>query len=140
MPSIHGTQRVSWGSIVFPIPVFVCFLASKEWGNGVFFYLPVSLLTISDTLAELGGNKWGDRTLSFFHKQKTLAGSVCFAVSAFIICFFLFLHFSTTSILPLIENSFLCMIVTTLAELTTLKGFDNLTVPGSALILLYLIV
>jgi dolichol kinase len=85
LPSIHKTKRISFGSILFPIPVYFCFLASKYWNNDVFFYLPVFLLTISDTLAEWGGNKWGDRTVGFFNKQKTLAGSLCFAVSSFII-------------------------------------------------------
>src|ERR1043166_8899619 len=60
LPSIHNTRRISFGSILFPIPIYFCFLASKHWNNNLFFYLPVFLLTISDTLAEWGGNKWGD--------------------------------------------------------------------------------
>ena len=136
LPSIHETRRLSFGSILFPIPIYFCFLASKNWNNDLFFYLPVFLLTISDTLAEWGGNKWGDRTIGFFNKQKTLAGSLCFAVSAYIICIFLLLYFISPSPVQLLGYSFLLMFTTTLAELLTLKGFDNITVPAAALLLL----
>jgi phytol kinase len=103
----------------------------------VFFYLPVFLLTISDTLAEWGGNKWGDQTISFFNKQKTLAGSMCFAVSALVICSLLLYCFMSLSSTQLLGYSFLLMFTTTIAELITLKGFDNITVPGAAVLLLY---
>jgi phytol kinase len=139
MPSVHETKRVSYGSLLFPIPVYFCFLASRYWNNDLFFYLPISLLTFSDTLAEWGGNKWGDRTLTFFRKQKTLAGSLCFAVSAFLICFILFFYFTPFSLLIVVEFSFLLMLITTLAELLALRGFDNLTIPLSALVTLHLI-
>jgi dolichol kinase len=103
----------------------------------VFFYLPVFLLTISDTLAEWGGNKWGHRTTSFFDKQKTLAGSLCFAVSSFIICILVLFYFTTPSPALLLGYSFLLMLATTVAELITLKGFDNITVPAASLLLLH---
>lgn len=137
LPAIHKTSRISFGSILFPIPVYVCFLASECWNNHVFFYIPVFLLTISDTLAEWGGNKWGDHTISFFNKQKTLAGSMCFAVSSFIICIFLLFYFLAPSPGILIGYSFLLMLITTVAELLTLKGFDNITVPAAALLFLH---
>jgi len=140
LPSIHKTRRISFGSILFPIPVYFCFLASKYWNNEVFFYLPVFLLTISDTLAEWGGNKWGHRTTSFFDNQKTLAGSLCFAVSSFIICIFAIFYFITPSPGLLIGYSFVLMLTTTVAELITLRGFDNITVPAASLILLHLFV
>jgi phytol kinase len=137
LPSIHKTRRVSFGSILFPIPIYFCFLASANWNNSVFFYLPVFLLTISDTLAEWGGHKWGAQTISFFNKQKTLAGSLCFAISAFIICVAVLFYFVSTSTAQLLGYSFLLMFTTTLAELLTLKGFDNITVPAAALLLLH---
>jgi len=137
LPAIHKTRRVSFGSVLFPVPVYFCFLASKCWSNDVFFYLPVFLLTISDTLAEWGGNKWGHHTTSFFNKQKTLAGSLCFAVSSFIICIFLLFYFIAPSTGSLVGYSLLLMLITTVAELLTLKGFDNITVPAAALLLLH---
>jgi dolichol kinase len=123
--------------VLFPVPVYFCFLSSEYWNNDVFFYLPVFLLTISDTLAEWGGNKWGHHTMSFFNKQKTLAGSLCFAVSSFIICVLLLFYFIAPSTGLLIGYSFLLMLLTTVAELLALKGFDNITVPAAALLMLH---
>ena len=139
LPSVHEIKRVSWGSILFPIPIYICFFASKHWTNDLFFYIPVSLLTISDAFAEWGGNKWGRYSLSFFHEQKTLAGSLCFGASSYIICFIFLFYLTTFSSSLLIGYSFLLMIMTTSAELITLKGFDNLTVPTVALFILYFI-
>ncbi|HEY2721333.1 MAG TPA: hypothetical protein VGI82_06395 [Chitinophagaceae bacterium] len=139
MPAIHKTKRVSFGSILFPIPVYACFFISKHFNNDLFFYLPVSLLTISDTLAEWGGNKWKDHTIAFFHHQKTLAGSLCFAISSFLICVLLVFYFVNAPAPVLIAYCFLLALITTLAELVTMKGFDNLTIPASASIILYLI-
>jgi phytol kinase len=139
MPSVHETKRVSYGSLLFPIPIYLCFFVSKHWNNALFFYLPISLLSFSDTLAEWGGNKWGDHSLSFFHQQKTLAGSFCFAISSLIICFILLFCLTHLPLALVIEYSFLLTLLTTLAELLTLKGFDNLTVPLSAAFILYLI-
>jgi len=139
LPAIHETKRVSFGSILFPIPVYACFLVSQYSGNDLFFYLPVTLLTVSDTLAEWGGNKWGDKTMSFFQKQKTLAGSICFGISSFIICLLLLFYFNDFSTWALVIYSLVCMLITTIAELVTLKGFDNLTIPASALAVLYFI-
>lgn len=136
LPSIHKTKRISFGSVLFPVPVYFCFFASQYWNNDVFFYLPVFLLTISDTLAEWGGNKWGNRTVAFFNKQKTLAGSLCFAVSSFIICVLVLFYFIAPSTGLILGYSFLLMFTTTIAELLTLKGFDNITVPAAALLLL----
>jgi phytol kinase len=140
LPAIHKTRMVSFGSVLFPVPVYFCFLASEYWNNDVFFYIPVFLLTIPDTLAEWGGHKWGDHTISFFNKQKTLAGSICFAVSSFIICIFLLFYFISPSTELLVGYSFLLTLTTTVAELLTLKGFDNITVPATALLLLHLFI
>ena len=137
MPSVHETKRVSFGSILFPIPIYICFFASKYLNNDTVFYLPVALMTISDTVAEWGGKKWGRYARSFFRGQKTLAGSLCFALSSFVICFFLLLLFNSFSYIQLVGYALLLTLVTTLAELFTLKGFDNLAVPLAALIILY---
>jgi dolichol kinase len=137
MPAVHETKRISFGSILFPVPIYICFVASKYLNNEADFYLPIALMTISDSVAEWGGKKWGPYSRSFFRGQKTLAGSLSFAVSSFIICFFLLLIFNSFSYLQLVGYSLLLTLAATLAELVTLKGFDNLTVPLVTLIVLY---
>jgi phytol kinase len=136
LQSVHKTKRNSIGSIIFPIPVYFCFLAADTFHNNLFFYLPVSLLAISDTSAEIAGTRWGHLTKQFFDGQKTLAGTLAFFGTALIICFgwLSYYHLPARS---LIVSGLVISITTSLAELVTLKGWDNLTIPVIAGIILW---
>jgi phytol kinase len=138
LPSIHQTKRYSLGSVIFPLPVYACFLMAEINHNNLFFYLPVSLLAISDTAAEIGGTRWGATSKQFFNRQKTLIGSICFFVTAAAVCFG-WLHFGYH--LPLadtIKIGFTVTFFATVAELVTLHGWDNLTVPAVTILVLQL--
>ena len=138
LPSVHQTKRMSLGSIIFPLPVYVCFLAAEKTGNNMLlYYLRVSLLAIADTMAELGGNQWGHMSFSLFNKRKTMVGSLCFAATTFVISIiFIVFVFQLQSIRSWLM--IICItIVTTCTELLSFKGYDNLSVPLSALLLLY---
>jgi dolichol kinase len=140
LTSVHKTERRSVGSIVFPIPVYICFLAAVEMDNNMlFYYLPVSLLTISDTLAEIGGNRWGHLSVSLLNKRKTLIGSTCFAAATLLLSVFFLVIVYKVEISKAIVPIFLLTVVTTVAELVSSKGYDNLSVPLSALLMLRLL-
>jgi phytol kinase len=128
LQSVHKTKRKSVGSIIFPIPVYCCFLAAEILHNSLFFYLPVSLLAISDTSAEIAGTRWGHLTKQFFNGQKTLAGTLAFFGTALFICFGWLWCYDLT-IQSVIGGTLIIAIAATLAELVTLKGWDNLTIP-----------
>jgi dolichol kinase len=51
--------------------------------------------------------------------------------------FLLLFYFGDFPLPVILGYGFILTLVTTLAELTTLKGFDNMTVPLSAVIALY---
>jgi len=131
LPSIHQTQRKSIGSVVYPIPVYLCFLVATQKNNDLLFYLPISLLTISDTLAELGGKKWG-RSLKLMYSQKSLVGSICFAFSALLISIAWGI-FCDLPFQQLISLSITITPIATIAEMISTKGWDNITVPLSTL-------
>lgn len=126
--SVHKTKRNSIGSVIFPIPVYFCFLAADILHNNLLFYLPVSLLAISDTSAEIAGTRWGHLTKQFFNGQKTLAGTMAFFVTALIICIS-WLSYFHLPIQSIIIGTLVISIGAALAELVTLKGWDNLTIP-----------
>jgi dolichol kinase len=105
-------------------------------GNDLFFYLPVSLLAIADSAAEAGGNKWGYLTRSFFKGQKTLAGSLSFLALAIIICVILFGPIYHLPLQNALLIGSLTVLLSTIAELVTLHGWDNLSIPAVTLILL----
>ena len=137
LPSVHQTKRYSLGSVLFPIPVYLCFLFAEWQQNVLFFYIPVSLLAISDTAAETGGNTWGHKTKQFFGGQKTLAGSISFFITALLICF---IWLNPLALYPAAEATKMSLFIslsTAIAETITLHGWDNLSVPLVATSVLY---
>ena len=137
LPSVHQTKRYSLGSVLFPIPVYLCFLFAELQQNFLFFYIPVSLLAISDTAAEIGGNTWGYKTKQFFGGQKTLAGLISFFITSFLVCF---IWLNLVTLFPTAEAinmSLIISISTAIAETITLHGWDNLSVPAVATVVLY---
>jgi phytol kinase len=140
LPSVHLTKRYSIGSVLFPIPVYLCFLCAQLKGNDLFFYLPVSLLAIADTAAEAGGNKWGHLTRSFFNGQKTLAGSLSFLILAIIICAILFGPVFHLPLQDALLVGSLIVLLSTIAELVTLHGWDNLSIPIVTMAILLLLI
>ncbi|MGZ3924867.1 MAG: diacylglycerol/polyprenol kinase family protein [Flavisolibacter sp.] len=137
LPSIHHTRRKSIGSVVYPIPVYLCFLVASEKNNLLLFYLPISLLTISDTLAELGGRKWGEQWGTLMNRQKTVAGSLSFAMSALLIsiAWAMTTNFSPQQITIM---SVTITFIATTTEMVSTRGLDNITVPLSTLACLLL--
>ncbi len=140
LPSVHQTKRFSVGSVLFPMPVYLCFLAAELKGNNLFFYLPVALLAIADTAAEAGGNKWGYLTKKFFNGQKSLAGALSFLTIAIIICVVLFWPLYHLPLQEAILIGTFTVLITTVAELVTLHGWDNLSIPGVTLGILFLFI
>jgi len=136
--SIHKTKRYSIGSIIFPIPVYFCFLTADMADNNLFFFLPVSLLTISDTAAETAGKRWGYLSKQFFNGQKTLAGTIAFLITALILSIG-WLYYFNFPLQQIIITTIILSLSASLMELLTLKGWDNLTVPMITVLVLWLL-
>lgn len=134
--SIHKTKRRSVGSVVFPIAIYFCFLVAELLHNNLFFYLPVSLLTIADTAAEIAGNRWGYSGKQFFGGQKTLAGTTAFFIAALAICVG-WLYYYDVSFYQITAATILISAFTAVTELITLRGWDNLSVPVITNIILW---
>lgn len=139
LSSVHQVKRYTVGSVLFPIPVYACFLFAELKQDPLLFYLPVSLLAVSDTAAEIGGQRWGYRGRSFFKGQKTLAGTICFFLTATLVCFawIFFRHEDSIALVFLLSLSL--AFIAALTELVTLHGWDNLSVPAVVLLLLLVI-
>ena len=126
-------------SVVYSVPVYLCFLAASQKNNHLLFYLPISLLTISDTMAEWSGKRWSNRSRRLMKDQKTIAGSLAFSLSALLICigWGIVYGFGFHQIITL---SILTTFVATIAELISTRGFDNITVPLISLLCLWFLV
>lgn len=138
LPSVHQTKRYSLGSVLFPIPVYLCFVFAEIQGDVLFYYIPVSLLAIADTSAEIGGNFWGHKTRNFFDGQKTFAGTLSFLFTSFIVCFVWLNVISLFPATEAIKISLFVAVITAITETITLHGWDNLSVPAVAIAVLWI--
>lgn len=138
LPSVHQTKRKSVGSVIFPIPIYICFLIAESKNNFLLFYLPVSFMTISDTAAEWAGKKWGSHSIQILKGQKTLIGTLAFAICSIFISVALGIIYEFPA-KQIILASIAISLTASLAELVSTKGIDNLTVPLITLALLILL-
>jgi dolichol kinase len=128
LPAVHQTARSSIGSVIFPIPLYLCFLIAENRSDELLFYLPISFLTISDAIAQWTGKKWELHSLQLMNKQKTLIGSTFFAISALLIATVWGIVFGL-EIDQIILLAFTTSLIAAVTELISTKGWDNLTVP-----------
>jgi phytol kinase len=134
--SITAVERKSYGSWLFALVVLACFYIQINEGRTEFFYLPILVLTMSDPMAAIVGKRLEYKPLNVFGHKKTLGGSLAFLCSALLILAvvnYFFYNLNTSAILALAGAA-------TVSELLSTKGLDNLTVPGSIVVLLTLFI
>ena len=133
LKSLHGVSRQSFGSVLFLIPISFCYLYSLYTGKPIYFYLPILLMIISDTLAFYAGRKFNWLRYKTGRMHKTVGGSIAFFGSAFLISWFML--GANRQILLLSVG---IAMVTTLIEARSQGGWDNLFVPLSAVLCIWL--
>lgn len=140
LPSINAISRKSFGSVLYPLAVYICFFVYDQTGNKhlIYFYLPVLTLAISDPLAAYVGKTkpFG----KYKRGSKTLAGSLAFMLSAFLLACVFFSYFEgDLSLSRVVLYSLWLSLVCTVLEAVSKRGVDNILVPIGALAVLYLI-
>jgi dolichol kinase len=139
--SIHGIQRKSGGSYLLPISIVITFIVSRQLSNPALFSIPILILAISDPLAAVFGVEFAHRSknISLLSVQlhKTRIGTGVFFISAFLISY-MGLHFYKFPIMDAFALSLLMALSTSLAELVSPKGTDNLTIPLMSLLNIWL--
>ncbi|WP_375562092.1 hypothetical protein ACE193_05965 [Bernardetia sp. OM2101] len=137
--------------------------AISKNANLIYFYLPMLTLAISDPMAALLGRNLSKRQFSFFSNNKilslllsknltsnftnsyqittpckTIIGSTAFFGSAFLIGIVLFFSLNELSFFVGIGLAFLIAFCATFSEAFSKKGWDNLTIPATVIIVLFL--
>ncbi len=139
LPSINAVYRKTRGGVLFPIIVYGCYLIYMEYDRFMFYYIPILILTFCDPVAALIGKRWPIGKYKTFGQTKTLSGSLGFFITATITSLCLIWGLEEISVGKAIAISVSVAIATTVAEAITYKGYDNLTVPVSALVALILL-
>lgn len=134
--SITGVERRSYGSWLFALVVMLCFYLQLKFEEGVYYYFPLLVLSISDPLAALVGKSKPIKVFRVFGQQKSLGGSLAFLVSATVIGFS---YFSLVDQSPSWILLLLASVGAAWAEFCSIKGWDNLTIPLSIILVLKLL-
>lgn len=138
LPSINKVGRITYGSIMYPIIVYGCFLVYTRYDSLTFFYVPVLILALCDPIAELIGKNLPLVKYSAFGHTKTLSGSLGFAIVATIVSSIFLFQYEGLSISSSIMLGLVLACFATIAEGLSHKGFDNLTIPlTSTMVLIF---
>lgn len=139
LKSVNNVDRKTHGSILFPIIVFVCYLAFVESDSILFYYLPLLILSISDPLAALVGKRFPLGKYHLFGGTKTLMGSGAFLISAFVCSIFSMTLIAGMDMEKALEYSIYLALGTTVVEAILIKGFDNFFIPISCMSILLIL-
>ncbi len=125
---IHSTNRVTYGTIYFPIAYLI--LCSIFWNYSEFIILSLAILTFSDPLASsIGSNIKSPYIFIVWKDSKTFQGAIAFFLCSFsIISFGSYLMFDFT-LIEIFFFSLFTSLFSTIGEITSYRGSDNLTIP-----------
>ncbi len=142
LKSIHDIERISVGSYLLPVSIYLTFLISFNLNERLFFILPMLILAICDPMAGILGlevQKYNHKIRLFGWKlQKTWLGSGSFLVSSFMISIIALYFNRMTLDLKTFWLALGIAVIATLAELISWRGSDNLFIPMSVLVVLVL--
>lgn len=142
LKSIHDIERKSVGSYLLPFSIYVVFFISCKLGIKIIYVLPMLILAVCDPMAAILGmniKKMNGRIEVFGYKfNKTWLGSGGFLVTSFIISI-IALYFNRGLFdLKTFWLAFGISLVSTLGELISWRGSDNLTIPLNVVLMLVL--
>lgn len=132
LPSINKVKRQTVGSVIFPVIVAVCFWLSLTWGDKLYYYVPILILSVCDPLASSVGN-------SKVEGRKSFRGSFAFFTSAALITGVFVFLFKQFDIASMVIAALAVAFTTTIAEYLAKKGWDNFSIPLLAVGTLYVI-
>lgn len=135
---LHDTDRISHGELYFAVSIATLLLASN--GVSILYVVPVLVLTIADALAAMVGRLCPILPLGGLARGKTASGSIAFLVAAFLVTWAVLNALSDDSVILNLAVAFAVAAGTCIAEAISSRGFDNLSVPIVALLILKLLV
>ncbi len=142
LKSIHDIKRKSIGSYLLPLSIYITFLIADLVENKFLFILPMLILAICDPMAAILGiniKEYNGRIRVFGRKlDKTWLGSGAFLVTSFIASIIALYFHRELFDLKTFWLALSIAIASTLAELISWRGSDNLTIPLSVLLMLVL--
>ena len=132
---LHETGRRSYGEIYFAFAI-ACLLMLPQ-PTPAHYAAPLLILTVADAAAAIAGRRWPIGRLRGPANGKTLMGCIAFAVTAFLVTAGLLAWFGTITGPRVVAISVVTAALTSYAEAFSPRGFDNLTVPAIAWLVIF---
>jgi uncharacterized protein (TIGR00297 family) len=140
LKGMHTTERISYGTVYFPIAFTL--LVVLFWDrNIVVFIVAMLILAFSDTMATVVGERMNSiRKFTLWYDQKSLPGSTAFfltTVAVILIAFPFYAqlaHIQSLSSIHLFQMALFVALITSLAEVVSKQGSDNLSLTLAAAI------
>lgn len=133
--SIHGVKRISFGSYLYPVSIYITFLLAAD--NPPFYFISILVLAVSDAAAALIGERYGTIKFDMGGNVKTLEGTISFFLVSFLCVQIPMLVLTDINELSVIIVSITIALVVTGLELISLAGTDNIFIPLGTYYLLY---
>ena len=137
--SINSVERETSGSYILPVSIYLLYLTFELMDDKKYFILPILILGISDPLAGLAGSSLNKKTKQIkvwgYNFQKTYLGSALFFLTTLVLSVWVFYYFNFLS-QDILILGFYFAFVTTIVEMVSKRGLDNITVPLATVVLL----
>jgi len=145
MPGMHATEKVSYGTVFYPISFFILIILLWERHKTI-LVLSMLIMAIADAMAAIiGENVKKPVRYQFDGEQKSVQGSAVMLITTFFITALGLKFFASFENLSMDAKQSLWIaaigaIIATACESISYKGSDNLTVPlGAAFSLHFMI-
>ena len=133
---VEPRNRDSFGTIYFPISFIIHTLFF--WNHKYYFLLSFLILSISDPLASFFGKYLGGkRKFIIWHDKKTYYGAATFFISTFLLSFYFATNVFNKEVMEAMLFSIFISIGTTIAELISKKGTDNISISLTSILLMF---
>ncbi len=138
LQSIHKVGRKTHGSKLFPVAVFLCYCLTDYYDDLTYYYAPLLILAISDPFAAMVGKNKPIRKYTTLGHQKSFGGSGAFLLLALLILTGVFYFTMESWSFGLVGLILLIAVSTTIVEAFGHSGWDNLTIPLTANVIIWL--
>ena len=142
LESIHDIERTSVGSYLLPLSIYITFLMANLLDDKFVYILPMLILGICDPVAAIVGMgmKKNNYQIKIFGipTGKSVFGSGAFLISSFVISLIALYFNRGVFDLRTFWVALVVAVISTLAEMFSWRGSDNLTIPMSVAFVLLL--
>jgi len=128
--SIHNSKAENYGTFYFPIAYLI--LCIFWWEKTFTFQLSLALLAFNDPFASIIGNTFpNSKKFIIWNDIKTINGTIAMALSSFLLIYiwFYFDKNFNQEITELLFISLYVSLISTISEIISYKGSDNISIP-----------